>query len=82
MEPGCNPKTSKQQFYVTDDVEGKENAGQMDDSRAPEVITHIRLNAFPDGGIARLRLYGYGMKKSNDKEEANLASANNGYVVI
>ncbi len=25
---------------------------------APQVVTHLRLNSFPDGGIARLRAYG------------------------
>ncbi|MEU3653152.1 allantoicase [Streptomyces sp. NPDC032161] len=26
--------------------------------RAPAVVTHVRLDAFPDGGIARMRLHG------------------------
>ena len=25
---------------------------------APKAVTHVRLNVFPDGGIARLRLHG------------------------
>jgi allantoicase len=26
---------------------------------APDPVTHVRLNMFPDGGISRLRIHGY-----------------------
>jgi allantoicase len=28
------------------------------DNLSPKVATHVRLNIYPDGGVARLRLYG------------------------
>ncbi|MDC0586094.1 allantoicase, partial [Candidatus Pelagibacter sp.] len=39
-------------------------------------FTHIKLNIFPDGGVARLRLFGSISKKNNNfgKKTINLAS--------
>ena len=48
------------------------------------VFTHIKLNIFPDGGVARLRLYG-SLSKENSKfgnKIVNLASLLNGASVI
>ena len=48
------------------------------------VFTHIKLNIFPDGGVARLRLYG-SLSKENNKfgnKTINLASLLNGASVI
>jgi allantoicase len=50
-----------------DDVEWKEilyksalDAGSQNfyESNSPELFTHIRLHIYPDGGVARLRVYG------------------------
>jgi len=49
-----------------------------------KVFTHIKLNIFPDGGVARLRLYG-SLSKENNKFKnkiINLASLLNGASVI
>jgi len=48
------------------------------------VFTHIKLNIFPDGGVARLRLYGGVSKKNNEfgDKTINLASLLNGASVI
>jgi len=48
------------------------------------VFTHIKLNIFPDGGVARLRLYGSVSKKNNEfgDKTINLASLLNGASVI
>mgnify|MGYP006101616853 FL=1 len=48
------------------------------------VFTHIKLNIFPDGGVARLRLYGEITtdKKSFDKKTINLSSLLNGASII
>ena len=48
------------------------------------VFTHIKLNIFPDGGVARLRLYGSISKKNNNfgKKTINLASLLDGASVI
>ena len=47
-------------------------------------FTHIRLNIFPDGGVARLRLYGSISKKNNNFKNKiiNLASLLNGASII
>jgi allantoicase len=48
------------------------------------VFTHIKLNIFPDGGVARLRLYGNISKENNNfgSKTINLASLLNGASVI
>ncbi|BBB29247.1 allantoicase [Neptunomonas japonica] len=54
------------------------NLFQIDDERP---WTHIRLNIFPDGGIARLRLYGVPHRdwgNHNGDEEIDFAAATNG----
>ena len=41
--------------------------------------THLRLNIYPDGGVARLKVYGEVSKEWNDNdEEVDLAAAING----
>ena len=48
-----------------------------------KIFTHVKFNIFPDGGVARLRLYGSiaKSKKSNNKK-INLASLLDGASVI
>jgi len=48
------------------------------------IFTHIKLNIFPDGGVARLRLYGSITNKNNNHRNKiiNLASLLNGASVI
>ena len=53
-------------------------------SSSKSIFTHIKLNIFPDGGVARLRLYG-SISKENNKfgnKTINLASLLNGASVI
>jgi allantoicase len=48
---------------------------------SPKCFTHLRLNIFPDGGVARLKVYGTVFKewdKVAPKEEIDLAAAVNG----
>ncbi len=48
-----------------------------------KVFTHIKFNIFPDGGVARLRLYGFIAKsKKNKNKKINLASLLDGASVI
>jgi len=50
-----------------------------------ELFTHIRLHIFPDGGVARLRVYGEVYKdwsKIRESESVDLASALNGAKAI
>jgi len=50
------------------------------DCNSKEIYTHIRLHIYPDGGVARLRVYGEVFKKWDtvDDEETDLAAAING----
>jgi allantoicase len=46
------------------------------------LFTHVRLNIYPDGGIARLRVYGRPRPALDPLAEIDLASATNGARVI
>lgn len=62
----------------------KANSHHMFKSSSKSIFTHIKLNIFPDGGVARLRLYG-SISKENNKfgnKTINLASLLNGASVI
>src|SRR5690606_29398156 len=46
--------------------------------------THVRLNMYPDGGIARFRLFGHAVPVFPDDKDAifDLAAAQNGGVAV
>ncbi len=44
-------------------------------------ITHVKLNIFPDGGVARFRVYGQGFAPQLPEETFNLAGAEYGAIV-
>ena len=47
------------------------------------IFTHVKLNIYPDGGVARLRIYGsMEVKKNFDKKIINLTSVLNGATPI
>jgi allantoicase len=51
------------------------------ESSSDELFTHARLHIYPDGGVARLRVYGEVFKNWNtvsDRDEVDLAAAING----
>uniref|UniRef100_A0A6Q2YG66 Allantoate amidinohydrolase n=1 Tax=Esox lucius TaxID=8010 RepID=A0A6Q2YG66_ESOLU len=51
----------------------------------PSRVTHLRLNMYPDGGIARLRVYGVGQKDWScvtTKDEVDLVALVNGGVCL
>ena len=50
--------------------------------RKTSVVTHVKLNIFPDGGIARLRLFGELENKKFGNKTINLTSVLNGSVPI
>lgn len=54
------------------------------DAPSPKKYTHVRLNMYPDGGIARFRLYGHAVPVFPDDEAAvfDLAAAQNGGVAV
>jgi len=62
----------------------KPNSHHIFNTFSKTVFTHIKLNIFPDGGVARLRLYGSLSKKNNkfENKTINLASLLNGASVI
>jgi allantoicase len=45
--------------------------------RSPRPITHVRLHMLPDGGVARLRVFGH-VRRSASDERLDLAAAVNG----
>ena len=62
----------------------KANSHHLFKTTSKSIFTHIKLNIFPDGGVARLRLYG-NISKENNKfvnKTINLASLLNGASVI
>ncbi len=61
----------------------KANSHHFFNIKNKSVFTHIKLNIYPDGGVARLRIYGsMEIKKINKKKIINLASVLNGASVI
>jgi len=62
----------------------KPNSHHIFNTSSKTIFTHIKLNIFPDGGVARLRLYGSLSKESNKfgNKTINLASLLNGASVI
>ena len=62
----------------------KPNSHHLFKTSTKSVFTHIKLNIFPDGGVARLRLYGNISGENNNfrNKSTNLASLLNGASVI
>ena len=60
------------------------NSHHLFNISSKSIFTHIKLNIFPDGGVARLRLYGNISKKDNNfgNKTINLASLLDGASVI
>ncbi len=61
---------------------GSQNLFPIDNKN---IWTHVKLNIFPDGGVARFRVYGEVIrkwKKSNSKETIDLAALLNGGKVL
>lgn len=54
------------------------------DAPNPSKFTHVRLNMYPDGGIARFRLFGHAVPVLPDDKEVvfDLAAAQNGGVAV
>lgn len=67
LGPGDNEKSAKHFFSVTG---------------SNRLVTHVRLNLFPDGGIARLRIYGCAKIQQNSSLTQDLALAKNGAIIL
>jgi allantoicase len=66
---------------VLDEIEVAAHSQNIFAINNPQSWTHVRLNMFPDGGIARLRVYGeadVNWKNFIDNELIDLASIKNG----
>tara|TARA_Y100001970_G_scaffold270603_1_gene364708 strand:+ start:194 stop:1186 length:993 start_codon:yes stop_codon:yes gene_type:complete len=61
----------------------KANSHHFFDIKNQNYFTHVKLNIFPDGGVARLRIYGkMKIKNKIEKKIQNLTSILNGSVPI
>ena len=61
----------------------KENSHHFFNVKSKQFFTHVKLNIFPDGGVARIRIYGsMKIKKKFKKKKLNLTSILNGAVPI
>ena len=85
---GCNSKSKNIRNLKWKVLIGKKkikpNSHHIFNTSSKTVFTHIKLNIFPDGGVARLRLYGNISKENNNfgNKTINLASLLNGASVI
>ena len=84
----CNSKSNYIKNFKWKSLLGKKktkaNSPHIFKTSSKSVFTHIKLNIFPDGGVARLRLYGNISKEKNDfkNKTINLASLLDGASVI
>jgi allantoicase len=84
----CNSKSNNIKNFKWKSLLGKKktkaNSPHIFKTSSKSVFTHIKLNIFPDGGVARLRLYGNISKEKNDfkNKTINLASLLDGASVI
>ena len=84
----CNSKSNNIKNFKWKSLLGKKktkaNSPHIFKTSSKSIFTHIKLNIFPDGGVARLRLYGNISKEKNDFENKtiNLASLLDGASVI
>ncbi len=85
---GCFSKTKPNKKTKWTQLLGKKKLGPSRNhsfkSKNKSVFNYIRLNIFPDGGIARLRLYGKIEMEKNllNKKNLNLTSILNGASII
>ena len=84
----CNSKSNNIKSFKWKNLVSKKktkaNSHHIFKTSSKSVFTHIKLNIFPDGGVARLRLYGSISKENNNfgKKTINLASLLDGASVI
>ena len=61
----------------------KPNSHHLFNIKNKSIFTHVKLNIYPDGGVARIRIYGFmQIKKKFTKKIINLASILNGATPI
>lgn len=75
------PNDDTQWTEVLSSVELQGNSHHYHEISDERPYTHLRLNIYPDGGVARLRVYGIPFRdwaKQNPSEQVDLAAALNG----
>ena len=84
---GCNSKSNNIKNFkwkkIIGKIKTKANSHHIFNVKSKSIYSHVKLNIFPDGGIARIRLYGsisINNKLSNKK--INLTSILNGASVV
>ena len=82
----CNKKIPDKKTIWTTIIKKsrtKANRHHFFNIKSKSFFTHIKLNIFPDGGVARIRIYGsMKIKKKFEKKTLNLTSVLNGAVPI
>ena len=76
-----DPSDDTQWTEVLSSVELQGNSHHYHEISDERPYTHLRLNIYPDGGVARLRVYGIPFRdwaKQNPDEQVDLAAALNG----
>jgi len=79
-DPALDPKARWQTILPKSKLQGGSHNlfGIASDKR----WTHLRLNIFPDGGVARLRVHGHVMREWKSGETSDLAAVINGGFVV
>tara|TARA_B100001769_G_C22088700_1_gene587081 strand:- start:557 stop:1549 length:993 start_codon:yes stop_codon:yes gene_type:complete len=85
---GYNSKSDKIKNFkwkkIVGKIKTKANKHHLVNVKSNSIYTHLKLNIFPDGGIARIRLYG-SLSQKNLKlknKKINLASILNGASIV
>jgi allantoicase len=63
-------------------IELQGDSRQAVPAQTDEPVTHVRLNIYPDGGVARLRIYGQIVRDFKKGEEVDLAAMVNGALPV
>jgi allantoicase len=77
---GENPKSGWQDLVPQTPLKGNDRLFLPIAGIGP--VTHLRLNIFPDGGVARLRVYGQVARSWKTGERADLAAMANGALPV
>ncbi|MGA8269787.1 MAG: allantoicase [Candidatus Acidiferrales bacterium] len=80
----ASPKTRWQEILPKTALNG--DTQNLFEIVGPERFTHVRLNIFPDGGVARLRVHGEvvpaAASADSGKKETDLAAIENGGLIL
>ena len=73
------PNKNSKWVKILNKKSAKPNSHHLFNIKSKSAFTHVKLNIYPDGGVARLRIYGsMEIKKKFGKKKINLTSVLNG----